>query len=110
NARLASNPWIGYVQIFENRGAMMGASNPHPHGQIWATESVPGEPLRERAAFAEHHGRTGKCLLCEYLTVEAAAQERIVCENDAVVAIVPFWAVWPFETIVISRRHIRARH
>ena len=83
---------IGYVQIFENRGAMMGASNPHPHGQIWATEHVPNEPAAELAAqqayFAEHKQQ----LLAAYLAMEMKERERIVAENEAWVALVPFWA------------------
>jgi len=97
---------INYVQIFENRGAMMGASNPHPHCQLWATEHVPNEPAREWHAFAAYAGaHNGACLLCEYLSRESDVRERIVCENDRFAAVVPFWAVWPFETLVISRRH-----
>jgi UDPglucose--hexose-1-phosphate uridylyltransferase len=103
---IAETDWARYVLVFENRGAMMGASNPHPHGQIWATDDVPNEPARERESFARHEREHGACLLCRYLQVETALTERIVCGNDAFVAIVPFWAAWPFETIVISRRHL----
>ena len=70
--------WIEYVQIFENRGAMMGASNPHPHGQIWATDFIPDEPAAETAAQREYLARTGHCLLCDYLAAEQAAQERVI--------------------------------
>jgi UDPglucose--hexose-1-phosphate uridylyltransferase len=97
---------INYVQVFENRGAAMGASNPHPHGQIWATGTVPNEPAREQEAFRAHRASHGACLLCDYLAVEVARAERLVCENDAFVALVPFWAVWPFETLVLARRHL----
>ena len=100
---LGTQAEIGYVEIFENRGAMMGSSNPHPHCQIWATGHVPEEPLAESAAqmeYLEHHGQT---LLSDYLKQELAAGERVVCENETFVALVPFWAVWPFETIVIPR-------
>jgi UDPglucose--hexose-1-phosphate uridylyltransferase len=103
---LATIPWVEYALIFENRGAMMGASNPHPHGQIWATETVPNEPAREQDAFARYQSRHGHCLLCEYARLEVKLVERIVCHNDAFLAVVPFWAVWPFETMLISRRHI----
>jgi UDPglucose--hexose-1-phosphate uridylyltransferase len=100
---LSARADIGYVQIFENRGAMMGASNPHPHGQIWATQHVPNEPAIELAAqreyFAQHHSG----LLGDYLALELTEQERIVCANDTWVALVPFWAVWPFETMLIPR-------
>jgi len=95
---------IGYVQIFENRGAAMGASNPHPHGQIWATATLPNEPSREQDAFLARHS----CLLCEYVALEVRGGERVVCDNAAFVAVVPFWAVWPFETLVLPRRHARA--
>ncbi len=103
---LGAKDEIGYVQIFENRGAAMGASNPHPHGQIWATASVPNEPSREQQAFHEYRGSSGACLLCDYLQVELSAAERHVCENGSFVAVVPFWGVWPFETLVLSRRHV----
>jgi UDPglucose--hexose-1-phosphate uridylyltransferase len=100
--------WIKYVQIFENRGAMMGASNPHPHGQIWSTGFVPDEPAAETKAQREHLSLTGCCLLCEYLAAEQAAGERIVFENEHFTALVPFWAVWPFEVLVLSKRHAGA--
>lgn len=95
---------IQYVQIFENRGAMMGASNPHPHGQIWATEHLPNEVLKEHAHQQRYFDGRGSDLLGDYLALETKAGERIVCGNDHFVALVPFWAVWPFETIVIATR------
>jgi UDPglucose--hexose-1-phosphate uridylyltransferase len=104
--RLGQRPDIGYVQIFENKGQAMGASNPHPHGQIWAQESIPLAPARETERFAEHLARTGHTLLEDYLVAEIARAERIVCENAHFVALVPFWAIWPFETLVISRRPV----
>jgi len=100
--------WIEYVQIFENRGAMMGASNPHPHGQIWSTGFVPDEPAAETLAQREHLTGSGRCLLCNYLQTEhdaAVDQGRIVFENEHFAVLVPWWAVWPFEVLVISRRH-----
>jgi UDPglucose--hexose-1-phosphate uridylyltransferase len=100
--------WIEYVQIFENRGAMMGASNPHPHGQIWSTSFVPDEPAAETTAQREHLARTGHCLLCDYIEAEQLAGERIVFENDHFLAIVPWWAIWPVEVLLVSRRHARA--
>jgi UDPglucose--hexose-1-phosphate uridylyltransferase len=93
------------VQIFENRGALMGASNPHPHCQIWAEADLPNIPAREQISLRDYRERQGSCLLCRYLELELARQERIVCANDAFVALVPYWAVWPFETLVLSRRH-----
>ncbi len=102
---LGEVPWIRHVQIFENRGAMMGASNPHPHCQIWANAEIPNLPAREQKMLKEYQTRAGACLLCRYLDLELQRKERIVCENDGFVALVPFWAVWPFETMVLARRH-----
>ena len=103
---LGSRDDVGYVQIFENKGELMGSSNPHPHGQIWAQQSVPLAPARELERFAHHFARHGRTLLDDYLRVELARDERIVCANDGWVALVPFWAVWPFETLVVSRRPV----
>jgi UDPglucose--hexose-1-phosphate uridylyltransferase len=97
---------IHHVQIFENRGAMMGASNPHPHCQIWATASIPGEPAKELAAQRSYLQSHSQCLLCDYVAIERRRQVRMVYENAAFVGLVPFWAVWPFEILVVSRRHI----
>ena len=105
-AAAAALPWAGYAMAFENRGTQMGASNAHPHGQFWATESVPNEPARERLAFDEYRAAHGRCLLCEYLQREVQQGERLVCGNDHFVALVPFWAMWPFETLVVARRHL----
>jgi UDPglucose--hexose-1-phosphate uridylyltransferase len=102
---LGSDPTINSVLIFENRGAMMGASNPHPHGQIWANTTVPNEPAKEQASLLAYQRRHGSCLLCEYWKIEKKQSERLVCENEEFAAFVPFWAVWPFETIAISKRH-----
>jgi UDPglucose--hexose-1-phosphate uridylyltransferase len=101
---LGARPFIDYVQVFENRGAMMGASNPHPHGQIWATEQVPNEPAKEAAQQEAYLAACGRLLLADYLEMELAAGERLVCVNDYWGALVPFWAVWPFETMVLPRR------
>jgi len=103
---LGSENGINSVLIFENRGAMMGASNPHPHGQIWANATLPNEPAKEQASFAAYQRQHSSCLLCEYLKIEKERKERIVCENDEFAAVVPFWAVWPFEILVCSRRHM----
>lgn len=99
---------INHVQIFENRGAMMGASSPHPHSQIWATHSLPNEVAKEARAQAEHLARKGSCLLCDYLALERGLGERVVDENAHFVALVPFWAIWPFETLLLPRRHAGA--
>jgi len=103
---LGSRPYINYVQIFENRGAMMGASNPHPHCQIWAARSVPHEVLKEQRSQREWVERRQSCLLCSYLKLEIESRDRIVEENEGFVALVPFWAVWPFETMVVAKRHV----
>ncbi len=105
---LAAMPNLAYATIFENRGAMMGASNPHPHGQIWATEHVPNDASREITALADYQARRRSCMLCDYVALELDAHERIVCANDRFVALVPFWAAWPFEMLVLSRRHVNA--
>lgn len=102
--RLGSERDIQHVQIFENKGELMGCSNPHPHGQIWAQSSVPFQVDRETTRQAAYHARGGRTLLEDYLAVEARDGERLVHENDGFVALVPFWAVWPFETLVVSRR------
>jgi UDPglucose--hexose-1-phosphate uridylyltransferase len=85
---------------------MMGASNPHPHGQIWSTDFVPDEPAAETKAQREHLALTGRCLLCEYVSAEEAAGKRVVFENEHFLALVPWWAVWPFEVLVVSKRHL----
>ena len=100
---LGSRNDIGYVQIFENRGAMMGASNPHPHGQIWASRSLPDEQVLELAAQKSYLQEHGTPLLTAYLDLELARGERLVVHNDHFVALVPYWAVWPFETLVLPR-------
>jgi UDPglucose--hexose-1-phosphate uridylyltransferase len=107
-SELGGEPRINAVHIFENRGAMMGASNPHPHGQIWANQSIPNELAKELASQIEYFSAHGSTLLADYLTIEQQKSERIVCANDHFVALVPFWAVWPFETIVISTRPVAA--
>ncbi|QMV20389.1 UDP-glucose--hexose-1-phosphate uridylyltransferase [Granulicella sp. 5B5] len=104
-AELGADPAIRYVQIFENRGAMMGASNPHPHGQIWATEHIPNEPALELLSQQEYFAAHNKPLLADYLALELKQAERIVVENDTWVALVPFWAVWPFELMLLPKQY-----
>jgi UDPglucose--hexose-1-phosphate uridylyltransferase len=101
---LRSRPWIRAIQIFENRGAMMGCSNPHPHGQIWSTSHVPVEHAKEDARQREWFQRHGRTLLADYLAEERIRGERIVVANDGFTALVPFWALWPFEVMVIANR------
>ncbi len=107
-ADLGSRPFIRYVQIFENRGAMMGASNPHPHCQIWSNHTIPNEPAKEQRALEAWHAQHGSCLLCDYARLERASGERVVEQNESFLLVVPFWAVWPFETLVLSNRHLTA--
>jgi UDPglucose--hexose-1-phosphate uridylyltransferase len=102
---LRAVPGITHVQIFENRGEMMGASNPHPHCQIWATSSIPQAPARELDSQREYREKRGGCMLCEYLALEQEQNQRLVYRNDHFAALVPFWAVWPFEILLSSRRH-----
>ncbi len=103
---LGAKPHINYVQIFENKGAMMGNSNPHPHGQIWAQENIPGEPAKELRQFAAYYKRKKRSLLADYLKAELEAGERVVYENASFAVVVPYWAVWPFETLLISKRRV----
>jgi UDPglucose--hexose-1-phosphate uridylyltransferase len=103
---LGSRETIRYVQIFENRGAMMGASNPHPHCQIWSSHTLPNEVAKEQASLEAWKSERGTCLLCEYARLESADRARVIEENESFLAVVPFWAVWPFETMVIAKRHV----
>ncbi|MBS1839836.1 MAG: UDP-glucose--hexose-1-phosphate uridylyltransferase [Acidobacteria bacterium] len=103
---LGANPEINYVQIFENRGAMMGASNPHPHCQIWSTATIPNIPAAEQESQIAYRKERGTCLLCEYYSREKSSGIRTVVENDHFLAVVPFWAIWPFETMILSCRHV----
>jgi UDPglucose--hexose-1-phosphate uridylyltransferase len=105
SAELAAIPWIRHVQLFENRGALMGASNPHPHGQIWADASLPTELAKEVESQEAHLAARGTCLLCHYLAIELSRQERVVVSNNDFVALVPFWAVWPYEILLLPRAH-----
>ena len=113
---------ITYVQLFENRGEVMGSSNPHPHGQLWANEHIPTEPAKEQQhqlaylrntgeAVTDHgarsHAASASPLLVDYLAVELHEGERIVFENDHFVCLVPYWAVWPFEVMLLPKNHIR---
>ena len=98
--------YINYVQIFENKGSVMGCSNPHPHGQIWAQSSLPTQVEKTQnnlKAYFDQHQRT---LLQDYIHEELCQEERIVIENDHFVALVPFWAIWPFETMIVSKRTV----
>lgn len=102
---LGALPWVRYVQIFENRGALMGCSNPHPHCQIWGNTNLPNEPAKEQRSLADYYEQTGSCLLCRYWSLEEKGGSRLVLENRDFSVVVPFWAVWPFEVLLISKSH-----
>lgn len=106
--RLMAEPWVEHVQIFENRGAAMGASNPHPHSQLWADALLPTEPARELARLRAHQDDRGTCLLCDYVRLELEDASRVVFADRDLCAVVPFWATWPFETLLLPRRHVGA--
>jgi UDPglucose--hexose-1-phosphate uridylyltransferase len=98
-----------YMQIFENKGAAMGCSNPHPHGQVWTTTGLPEEVERELAQLQAYRAtRGGSHMLEDYAALELTRRERVVFANAAFVAVCPWWGVWPFETMVVARRHARA--
>jgi UDPglucose--hexose-1-phosphate uridylyltransferase len=105
---LSSNKSIKYIQIFENKGDIMGCSNPHPHGQIWASSSIPLELAKETTQQKMYFEKHGKSLLSNYLQLELKQEERVVLENEHFVALVPFWAVWPYETMIVSKRHLQS--
>ncbi len=104
---LGNKEYIHYVQIFENKGSIMGCSNPHPHGQIWSQSSLPNEALKKDRQQKAYHDEYGSSLLGKYLEQELVLEERIVWENDSMVVLVPFWAIWPFETMIVPRNHQR---
>ncbi|MDN3665465.1 UDP-glucose--hexose-1-phosphate uridylyltransferase [Algibacter miyuki] len=101
---LAENDLINYVQIFENKGAVMGCSNPHPHGQIWSQTTLPNEVDKKNTHQLNYFNKTKSSLLGDYLAQELEKQERIIFENDAFVVLIPFWAVWPFETMIVPKK------
>lgn len=103
---LGNSPGINYVQIFENKGATMGCSNPHPHGQIWAQRSIPTEIIKKTASQKAFYKKEGGSLLQSYIEQELQEGIRIVSENDSFVTLVPFWAVWPYEAMIIPKRHM----
>jgi UDPglucose--hexose-1-phosphate uridylyltransferase len=102
---LGKLPFINYVTIFENRGEMMGCSNPHPHCQIWSNRNLPNEAAKEQASQLAYAQEKRTCLLCDYLALETKSGARVVCENESFAVVTPFWAVWPFETMVVAKHH-----
>lgn len=99
---LGAKDFIRYVQVFENKGAIMGCSNPHPHSQIWSTELIPNEPAKELQRQTAYFGENHRTLLSDYLKEELKRKERILFANDHLTALVPYWAVWPFEVLVVA--------
>lgn len=95
-----------WVALFENKGSVMGCSQPHPHGQIWASDFLPNEVAREEATQKKHFEETGRVMLVDYAAAESEKKERIVVENDEWIAVVPWWATWPFETLLLPKRHV----
>ena len=102
---LGSLKSINHIQIFENKGESMGCSNPHPHGQIWAQKSIPTEVLRKQNNFKKFYKNNSQSMLLAYIKKELELKERIIFENESFVALVPFWAVWPYESMVITKNH-----
>ncbi len=105
---LGALEFINYVQIFENKGAVMGCSNPHPHGQIWSQSTLPNEVIKKDASQKEYFHLNNSSLLLDYLNQELFKQERVVYENDEFVVLVPFWAIWPYETMIVPKKHLKS--
>ena len=103
---LGEKPYINHVQIFENKGSIMGNSNPHPHCQIWAQESIPMETQKELKQFKAYSSKKKRGLLTDYLKLELRLKDRLVFENASFVVVVPYWAIWPYETMIIPKRRI----
>ena len=105
----APNAQYKWMQIFENKGAAMGCSNPHPHGQIWTTTGLPEEPAQELEQLQKYRKENeGRSLLEDYAKVELEKKERIVFQNDTFLVVCPWWATWPFEVMILSKKHKRA--
>jgi UDPglucose--hexose-1-phosphate uridylyltransferase len=102
---LGSNETINYVQIFENKGTVMGCSNPHPHGQIWSQSTLPNEVAKKDQHQRNYYKENQRSLLGEYLKQEIEANERIIYQNNHFMVLIPFWAIWPFETMIIPKQH-----
>ena len=103
---LGNKKEIKYVQIFENKGAVMGCSNPHPHGQIWAQTSIPTEIIKKTNHQKNYFDTKHTALLQDYVEQELEKEIRVVSQNDSFVTLVPFWAMWPYETMIIPKRHM----
>jgi UDPglucose--hexose-1-phosphate uridylyltransferase len=105
---LDRDPDIAYVTVFENRGRMMGCSNPHPHAQAWATSSIPTEATREMTSQRDYFERHGRPLLLDYAVKETATASRVIVDNEHWLSVVPYWATWPYETLLVPRRAVQA--
>lgn len=99
---------LRYMQIFENKGAAMGCSNPHPHCQVWTTSSLPEEPGKELSQMRKYREEHGRHLLADYVKLEMDKEERVVYQNMGILVVCPWWAVWPFEVLIIAKRHVRS--
>lgn len=106
SAELGARPEVAYVQIFENKGAAMGCSNPHPHSQIWASGHIPNEPAKESFAQRDYLAEHQRPLLLDYLAEETRLKQRLVAANEHFSALVPFWAIWPFEVLLSAHRQV----
>lgn len=95
-----------WVQVFENKGEVMGCSNPHPHGQVWTGSALPNEPTKEENQQRSYYETHRVPLLVEYAQMEADRGERVVLDNEHWLAVAPYWALWPFETLLLPRRHV----
>ena len=104
SADLGSRDFIHYVQVFENKGEVMGASNPHPHSQVWASGHIPNEPAKELEAQTDYFNQYQRPLLADYIHEEHKHKDRILAANDHFTALVPFWAIWPFEVLISAHR------
>lgn len=104
---LRENKQVKYILFFENKGEIMGCSNPHPHGQVWCSSDIPVEPYKETIQQKKYFSVKGRSLVGDYLELELEKKERIVCSNEHFVVLVPFWAIWPFEVMIISRRQVQ---
>lgn len=97
-----------YLQIFENKGFAMGCSNPHPHGQAWCLDTIPTEVDHEITNMGHYHKENHSHLLGDYVQLELQERKRLVLENDSFIVVVPYWALWPFETLVVAKEHLRS--
>lgn len=103
---LSTHTWVKYIQIFENKGSIMGCSNPHPHGQIWAQQSIPSSIVMEGKRQMDYFQKRGNTLLKDYMDAELRKNERVIVDSEHFICIVPYWAKWPFETILSSKRMV----